>query len=75
MIEQLNACLKQKCEQFDHDESACFKQFVDEVIKIRDFIENESLNDRKNFRFRNARRAFDRIKIKESRNVDQINRC
>jgi hypothetical protein len=66
MIEQFNACLEQKCEQFDHDESACFKQFVDEIVKTRDLIESESLDDRKNFRFRNARRAFDRIRIEES---------
>jgi hypothetical protein len=74
MIEQLNACLEQKCEQFDHDESACLEQSVDEVVKARDFIENESLNDRKNLRFRNARRALDRVRIVESRNVDQIDR-
>jgi hypothetical protein len=54
MIEQLNACFEQRCEQFDHDESACFKQFVDEVVRIRNLIEDESLNDRKNLRFRNA---------------------
>jgi hypothetical protein len=70
MIEQLNACLEQKCEQFDHDECACFEQFVDEIVKTRDLIEDESLDDRKNFRLRNARRTFDRVKIKESRNVD-----
>jgi hypothetical protein len=74
MIKQLNAYLEQKCEQLDHDESACFKQFVDEIVKIRNFIKSESLNNRKNFRFRNARRAFDRVKIKESRYVDQIDR-
>jgi hypothetical protein len=74
MIKQLNACLEQKYEQFDHDESACFKQFVDKIVKARDLIENESLDDRKNLRFRNARRALDRIRIKESRNVDQIDR-
>jgi hypothetical protein len=66
MIEQLNACLEQRCEQFDHDESACFEQFIDEIVKVRNLIENESLNDRKNFRFRDARRALNRIKIKES---------
>jgi phosphomevalonate kinase len=74
MIEQLNACLEQRYELFDHDESACFEQSVDEVVKARDFIESESLDDRKNLRFRNARRTLDRIKIKESRNVDQIDR-
>jgi hypothetical protein len=74
MIKQLNACFEQKCEQFDHDKSACFKQFVDEIVKIRNFIESESFDDRKNFRFRNARKAFDRVKIKESRYVDQIDR-
>jgi phosphomevalonate kinase len=74
MIKQLNACLEQRCEQFDHDESACFKQFVDEIVRVRCFIESESLDDRKNFRFRDARRALDRIKIKEFRNFDQIDR-
>jgi hypothetical protein len=74
MIKQLNACLEQKCEQFDHDESACFEQFIDEIVRIRNLIEDESLNDRKNFRFRDTRRAFDRVEIKESRNVDQIDR-
>jgi phosphomevalonate kinase len=74
MIKQLNACLEQKCEQFDHDESACFEQFVDEVVKARDLIESESLDDRKNFRFRDARRTLDRIEIEEFRNVDQIDR-
>jgi hypothetical protein len=74
MIKQLNACLESKCEQFDHDESACFEQFVDEIVRIRNFIESESFDDRKNLRFRNARRTFDRIKIIESRNVDQIDR-
>jgi phosphomevalonate kinase len=74
MIKQLNACLEQRYEQFDHDESACFEQFVDEVVRIRDLIESESLDDRKNLRFRNARRALDRVKIEESRNVDQIDR-
>jgi hypothetical protein len=74
MIKQLNAYLEQRCEQLDHDESACFEQFVDEVVKTRDLIEDELLDDRKNFRFRNARRALDRIKIKESRYVDQIDR-
>jgi hypothetical protein len=72
MIEQLNVCLEQRCEQFDHDESACFEQFVDEIVKTRNLIESESLDDRKNFRFRDARRPFDRVEIKESRNVDQI---
>jgi hypothetical protein len=74
MIKQLNACFEQKCEQFDHDESAYFEQFVDEIVKARNLIEDELLDDRKNFRFRNARRAFDRIKIEEFRNVDQIDR-
>ncbi len=54
MIKQLNACFEQKCEQLNHDESAYFKQFVNEIVRIRDFIKNESLNDRKNFRFRNV---------------------
>ncbi len=49
MIKQLNAYFKQKCEQFDHDENACFKQFVDEIIEIRNLIENESFYNRKNF--------------------------
>jgi Spy/CpxP family protein refolding chaperone len=74
MIKQLNACLEQRCEQFDHDESACFEQFVDEVVRVRNLIESESFDDRKNFRFRNAQRALDRIRIEESRNVDQIDR-
>jgi hypothetical protein len=74
MIKQLNACLEQKCEQLNHDESACFEQSVDEIVKTRDFIENESFDDCKNFRFRNARRALDRVKIEESRYVDQIDR-
>jgi hypothetical protein len=74
MIKQLNACLEQRCEQFNHDKSACFEQFVDEVVKTQNFIESESLDDRKNFRFRNARKAFHQIKIKESRYVDQIDR-
>jgi hypothetical protein len=72
MIKQLNACFEQRCEQFDHDESACFEQFVDEIVKARDLIEDEFLDDRKNFRFRDARKTLDRIEIKESRNVDQI---
>jgi hypothetical protein len=74
MIKQLNVCFEQRCKQFDHDESACFKQFVDEVVKARNLIESESLDDRKNFRFRDASRAFDRVKIRKSRNVDQIDR-
>jgi hypothetical protein len=74
MIKQLNACLEQRCEQFDHDESACFKQFVDEIVNARDLIEDELLDDRTNFRLRNVRRTLNRIKIKRSRNVDQINR-
>jgi hypothetical protein len=74
MIKQLNACFEQKCEQFDHDESACFEQFLDEIVRTRSVIEDESFDDRKNFRLRNAQRTLDRIKIKESRNVDQIDR-
>jgi hypothetical protein len=70
MIKQLNAYLEQKCEQFDHDENACFQQFVDEIVKTRDLIESESLNDRKNFLLRNARETLDRVKIKKLRNVD-----
>ncbi len=54
MIKQLNAYLEQKCEQSDHDKSICLKQFIDEIVKIRDFIESESLDDLKNFRLRNA---------------------
>jgi hypothetical protein len=74
MIKQLNACLEQRCEQFDHDERACLEQSVDEVVRARDLIESESLDDRKNLRFRNARRALDRVRIEELRNVDQIDR-
>jgi hypothetical protein len=74
IIKQLNACLEQKCEQFDHDKNACFKQFVNEIVKTRNFIKDESFDDRKNFRFRNARRTFDRIQIKKLRNVNQIDR-
>ncbi len=74
MIEQLNAYLKRKCEQFDHDESAYFQQFVDEIVKTRDFIESESFDDRKNFLFRNVRETLDQIRIKRSRNDDQIDR-
>jgi hypothetical protein len=74
MIKQLNAYLEQKCEQFDHDENACFKQFVDEIIETRNFIENESSYDRKNFLLNNARRTLNRVEIKKSRNVDQIDR-
>ncbi len=66
MIKQLNAYLEQKCEQFDHDESACFKQLVNEIVKIRNLIENESLDDRKNFRLRNTRKTLNRVEIKES---------
>jgi hypothetical protein len=74
MIEQLNAYLEQRCGQFDHDESACFEQFVDEIVRVRNLIESESFNDRKNLRFRNARGTLDRVRIEESRNVDQIDR-
>jgi hypothetical protein len=44
MIEQLNACFEQKCEQFDHDETSYFEQFIDEIVKVRNFIENESFD-------------------------------
>ncbi len=54
MIKQLNAYLEQKCEQFDHDEDACFKQFVDEIVRTRNLIENKSFDDRKNFLLRNV---------------------
>ncbi len=43
IIKQLNVCFKQKCEQFNHDESAYFQQFVDEIVKTRDFIEKNHL--------------------------------
>ncbi len=74
MIKQLNACFKQKCEQLDHDENAYFQQFVDEIVRIRDFIESESLDDRKNFLLCNSRKTFNQVDIKKSRNVDQIDR-
>ncbi len=74
MIKQLNACLEQKCEQFDHDENVCFQQFVDEIIKTRNFIKSESFDDHENFLLRNARETLDRVKIKKSRYVDQIDR-
>ncbi len=70
----MNAYLEQKCKKFNHDENVCFKQFVNEIVKIRNFIENELFDDRKNFRFCNVRKALNRIKIKKSRNIDQINR-
>ncbi len=70
----MNTDFEQRCKQFDHDESACFKQFVNEIVKTRNLIENESFDDRKNFRLRNARKTFDRVKIKKLRNVDQIDR-
>jgi hypothetical protein len=57
----------------NHDENACFEQFIDKIVKTSDFIKDESLDDRKSFRLRNARRTLDRMKIKASRNVDQIN--
>ncbi len=72
MIKQLNACLEQKCEQFDHDENACFEQFVNEIIETRNLIKSESFHDRKNFLLNNARRTLNRIEIKRSRDVDQI---
>jgi hypothetical protein len=74
MIKQLNACLEQKCEQSNHDENACLEQFVDKIIEIRNLIENELFYDRKNFLFNNARKTLNRVEIKESRNVDQIDR-
>ncbi len=74
MIKQLNAYFEQICEQFDHDESAYFKQFVDKIVKTRNLIENESLDDRKNFCLRNARKTLDRVRIKKFRNINQIYR-
>ncbi len=74
MIKQLNAYLEQKCKKFDHDESACFEQFVDEVVRTQNLIENESLDDRKNFCLRNARKTLDRVRIKKFRNINQIYR-
>jgi hypothetical protein len=55
---------------FNHDENACFKQFINKIVKIRNFIKSESFNDCKNFRLCNARKIFDRIKIKKFRNVN-----
>jgi hypothetical protein len=74
MITQLNAYFEQKCEQFDHDENACFKQFVNEIVRIRDFIKRESFDDCKNFRFRNVRETLNQDKIKKSRRIEQIDR-
>jgi hypothetical protein len=74
MIKQLNVYFKQRYEQSDHDENACFKQYVDEIIKIRSFSKNESFYDRKNFLLNNARKALDQVEIEESQNIDQIDR-
>jgi hypothetical protein len=57
-----------------HDESTNFEQFVDDFIETRSFIENDSFDNFQHFSLRYAEKAFDKAKIKRSRNVVKFDR-
>jgi hypothetical protein len=57
-----------------HDESTNLKQFIDDFIEIRDFIENDSFDNLQHLSLRYVERAFDKTKIKRSLNVVKLDR-
>ncbi len=57
-----------------HDKNTNFEQFIDDFVETQDFIENDSFNNFQHFSFYYAEKAFDKMKIKRSRNVVKFNR-